>query len=123
MNLILAQPRPRLVESTMSRWQNGFRLIMRASGAALLTLILTASPAFAVFPGNGGGGTGGPGGGGTGAGGGGGGGGGGGPPTPTGTVPEIGLGAAASALTLLAGATLIALDRRRRALKAEPQAV
>jgi hypothetical protein len=37
-------------------------------------------------------------------------------------VPEIGLGAAASALTLLAGATLIALDRRRRALKVEPQA-
>ena len=97
----------------MTRFLKLTRHIPRVWGAALLTLALLASPAFAVFPGGGGGPGGGPGGG-TGGGGGGGGGG--------GQVPEIGLGAAASALTLLAGATLIALDRRRRALQVEPQA-
>jgi hypothetical protein len=38
----------------------------------------------------------------------------GGPQGASGGVPEIGLGAAAGALTLIAGATLIAVDRRRR---------
>lgn len=78
------------------------------TAAALLTLAVTAGPALAVFPG--GGPPGGPPGGGTGGGGGG---------NP---IPEIGLGAAASALTLLVGLTLIALDRRRRAWKAQPEA-
>ena len=77
----------------------------RLFAAATLSLALVATPAFAVFPGNDTGGD--PGGGGGGSKGGGGGGGG-------GDVPEIGLGAAASALTLLVGVTLIALDRRRR---------
>ena len=98
----------------MKRLMSVTRRLPRVWGAALLTLALAASPALAIFPGGGTPGGGGPGGGTSGGTPGGGGGG--------GQVPEIGLGAAASALTLLAGATLIALDRRRRALQAEPQA-
>jgi hypothetical protein len=94
------------------------RLVSRSSmwAAVLVTLVLTAGPALAIFPGSGGGTGGGGGGGGTGGGGGGGG-------TPGGqqNVPEIGLGAAAAALTLLIGATLIAVDRRRREARVEPQ--
>jgi hypothetical protein len=86
----------------------------RPLAVAVLSLALMATPAFAVFPGND------PGGGG--GGGGGSSGGGGGTPGTHGSVPEIGLGAAASALTLLVGVTLIALDRRRhRSAKVEPQ--
>ena len=91
------------------------RLVSRSGvwAAVLVTLVLTAGPALAIFPGGGGGTGGGGGGGGTGGGGGGGGGG--------NQVPEIGLGAAASALTVLVGATLIAVDRRRRQSPVEPQ--
>jgi hypothetical protein len=96
----------------MSGILSATRRLRRVWSAVVVVLALTASPAFAVFPG--GSDPGGHSGGGGGTGGGGGGGG--------GHAPEIGVGAAASALTLLAGATLIALDRRRRALKAEPQA-
>ena len=99
----------------MKRLLNVTRRLPRVWAAAVVALALAASPALAVFPGGGGGPGGGPGGGTSGGNPGGGGGGG-------GQVPEIGLGAAASALTLLVGATLIALDRRRRALPAEPQA-
>lgn len=86
---------------------------MRTSSllAAIFCLLLLTTPAFAVFPG------GDPGGGGGGGGGSSGGGGG-------GQVPEIGLGAAASAITLLVGITLIALDRRRhRTASVEPQKI
>lgn len=93
----------------MSGILSATRRLRRVWSAVVVVLALTASPAFAVFPG--GSDPGGHSGGGGGTGGGGG-----------GHAPEIGVGAAASALTLLAGATLIALDRRRRALKAEPQA-
>src|SRR6476620_9294468 len=93
----------------------------------LVGFVLMTSPALAIGPGSGpgkGGGGKGPGGGpgpgghggGPGPGGGGGGpgpgGGGGGPPEVKG-VPEIDPGAAASALALLAGGTLILIDRNR----------
>jgi hypothetical protein len=100
----------------MPRWiAKAHRLVSRSGvwAVSLLTLALMAGPALAIFPGNGGGSGGGGGGGGTSGGGGGAGG--------QNQVPEIGLGAAASAMTLLVGITLIALDRRRRDARAEPQ--
>ena len=85
----------------------------RTWAAVVLGVVLTVSPAWAIFPGGGGGdggGGGGGGGGGTTRGGGGGG----------GQVPEINLGAAGAALSFLIGATLIAWDRRRRAVSSAP---
>ena len=79
----------------------------RTWAAAVLGLVLTASPAWAVFPGGNGGGGGG-GGGGTGGGGSG------------GQVPEINPGGAGAALALLAGVTLIAWDRRGRVASPAP---
>jgi hypothetical protein len=98
----------------MKSWIARTRRLLGRSGvwaAALLIVAMASGPAFALFPGGGTGGGGGGGGGGTGGGGGGGG----------TQAPEISAGAAASALTLLVGATLIALDRRRRATRVQPQ--
>lgn len=94
----------------MSRWFSGTRRVAGRSWvwcAAVLALALVGSPALAIGPGAGPGGGGG-GGGGTGGGGGG------------NVIPEINPGSAAAALTLLAGATLIVLDRRRKT-KAAPE--
>jgi hypothetical protein len=81
------------------------------SVAAFVGLVMTASPALAVFPGNGGGGSGG-----------GGSGSGGGTSGSGGSAPEINPAAAAGALTLLCGAFLIVYDsrRRRQLLATEP---
>lgn len=80
---------------------------LRVWGATALAVALTAGTALAIGPG---GGPGGGGGGGTGGGSGG---------NP---VPEINPGSAAAAITLLVGATLIVLDRRRR-VPAAPESV
>ncbi|HKB05107.1 MAG TPA: hypothetical protein VKD90_22980 [Gemmataceae bacterium] len=100
----------------MRQWLAGIGRAARRSwggAAAVLALVLVAGPVLAVGPGTG------PTGGGRGGGGDTGGGGGGG---PGGTqVPEINPGSAAAALTLLTGATLIVLDRRRRT-QAAPEA-